>query len=172
MEEQEKQEKPKRIRKERKAQREEIPREAGNAPQSIYDSFDSFSSQPVLVGDQDKDAWIGNPTVKAGIVNPVDVLTKDLRMSFLDPELAFICHILHECSEEWRNHGMKRLATRRMVSLVGLLSLFASVDGKERMMQGKPSISFQGDLQEMKNMRRSMNPQDEEEKGFLGKRRN
>jgi hypothetical protein len=129
---------------------------------SEYEMFDSESDEPILVTDQDKSAWIGTPKVKNKIIDARDVLTKDLRMSFIDKELAFIMGLWLEASEEWNNHGLHRLSNRRLVALVGHLSLFSSVEGKERIMQGEPSINFDTSMNELRSMRSDSPTQDEQ----------
>lgn len=104
------------------------------------------NNPPVLLSDYEHKAYITQPQLKPQMEKPDDVLTKDLRLSFIDSELAWIYSIKLTCAEEWRHLGMPNLATRRMTALVGKLSLFASVKGRERLLQSNPAISLRDEL--------------------------
>ena len=107
----------------------------------------SADNDPYINTEFDHKAFLTTPRTRT-VKEPRDVLTKDLRLSFIDAEMAFIASNKLSAAEEWRSLGMEDLAERRLVHLVGLLSLNASIKGTERLLQSEPNINIRSNMTE------------------------
>lgn len=116
-----------------KAQNEELNK---LTEQTEIERFETMKGKTrIFISEQDHKGWLAEPSVKSAIVSPEDLLSKDLQLSYMDDELAFIYGIKAACSEEWRQLGFMELSKQRMVHLNFKLSLLKSVDGFERVLQ-------------------------------------
>lgn len=106
------------------------------------------SSEPVLLSDFEHKAFLVVPSKQMTIMSrPDDVLDKDMSLSILDQEQAFIYGIKAACSEEWLYLGFPKLAERRKAHIKIKLGLFRSVAGIERFLQtGQANVTTEMDL--------------------------
>jgi len=103
---------------------------------SDWNKLSEMQGTPVLLSDYEHKAHLIDPArTKTHIQEPDDILHKDLSLSVLDRELAYIYGIKQTCSEEWLNLGFPNLAKRRKVHLQVKLAVFRSVGGIERFLQ-------------------------------------
>jgi hypothetical protein len=99
----------------------------------------------LLLSDFEHKAFLVTTHIKNKITEPEDVLYKELQLSYLDPELAFIYSAKASCAEEWRNLGLTGLSKRRLTHLLAKLALLKSVEGFERKLQSG-MLSLSGEL--------------------------
>lgn len=99
------------------------------------DRFDESKDSPILLSDYEHKAFLVSSTKNIKMNIPEDVLDKDLELSVLDKELAFIYSLKAGCVEDWGNLGLRQLARRRSVSLRLKLNLNRSIGGFERLLQ-------------------------------------
>lgn len=101
-----------------------------------WNDYDGSSEgTPTLLSEYEQKAFLISPNAKKKLTNSVDLLTKEISLSYLDNETAFIYGNKLTASEEWFSLGFKSLAHRRQIHLLIKLGLKKSVDGFERLLQ-------------------------------------
>ena len=129
--------------------------------QDDWSKFDDEHHEPLLLSDYEHKAYLVTTHMKKEVIEPDDILSKELQLSYLDPELAFIYSAKASCAEEWRNLGLQRLSKRRLAHLLAKLALLKSVEGFERKLQSG-ILSLSGELGIPSGVQRNQQPQQQQ----------
>lgn len=130
-----------------------------------WSKFDQEPAEPLLLSDFEHKAYLVTPHIKKEMIQPEDILAKELQLSYLDAELAYIYSAKASCAEEWRNLGLRNLSKRRLIHLIAKLSLLKSVEGFERLLQsGIPQLT--ADLGRPASLQHGQQPQQQQQSGM------
>ena len=110
---------------------------------SDLDYIDENIMDPVLLSEYDHKSFLVITKLNKKLVQPQDILCKELSLSFIDNELQWIYSLKADCIDEWRSMGFDNIALMRLTRLVARLNLRRSVKGLERIAQGSvPNVEM------------------------------
>lgn len=139
--------------------------------QSEMEKFEEDADETIL-SDYDHRVYLLATKHLKDLKKIQNVLNRDLAISKIDAEFAYIFSLRIQCIEEWIELGLYQFALKRMVSLVARLNLMRSIDGFERILQSNNGLAGSIDLtpiaQESLNYNRIYEEEEQQGRGGEG----